>query len=125
QVALVTDAHALGTATPAGALRAAAREHGLALEAGPGATMAVLCRAALSPLPRGFFVAGDAAWTPDPLSGHGVARALHSAEELVGHLQASASGLPDPLREAPPLASALDHLRQRAALLAGVWPADE
>jgi flavin-dependent dehydrogenase len=59
--------------------------------------------------PVGFSAIGDAAWTPDPLSGHGVARALEAAVRL-------ASGAPAAERSTARLA--LEHLRERSRFCA-------
>jgi flavin-dependent dehydrogenase len=59
---------------------------------------------------RGFFAIGDAAWTPDPLSGQGVESALLAAIEAADHILQGSS------RTRSPLELAVEHLRARATL---------
>lgn len=66
--------------------------------------------------PAGFSAIGDAAWTPDPLSGHGVARAFRAA----GRLAAGAAEA-----EPSPATLALDHLRERSLFCTSTpWAAE-
>lgn len=61
------------------------------------------------PRPTRFATIGDAAWTPDPLSGHGVARALEAALHLASR----------PALDTPSLTTlALEHLHLRSQFYA-------
>lgn len=76
---------------------------------GPIRTSAIVSQFVSGEQPRRFATIGDAAWTPDPLSGHGVARALESATRLAWTPTAC-----------PPRAAtcAIEHLRARSRLYA-------
>jgi flavin-dependent dehydrogenase len=108
QVAVVTDAPVLRAQGAAAVLRQALDAAGVA--AAPETfTSARVAGAPMQfldgPWPAAFCAIGDAAWTPDPLSGHGVARALHAAARL-------AAG--SPATEPSPAPRVLAHLRERS-----------
>jgi flavin-dependent dehydrogenase len=66
--------------------------------------------------PAGFSAIGDAAWTPDPLSGHGVARAFHAALRLAAGAAETGPS---------PATLALDHLRERSLFCTSTpWAAE-
>ena len=118
QVALVTDRDVLRDRGPAVTMARALRALGLPPPEGALPPLRAFCHVVQvvhGARPRGFAVVGDAAWTPDPLSGHGIARALASAARLA---EGRASAEPTPRYELE------EHLRFRAALMRSTpWPA--
>jgi flavin-dependent dehydrogenase len=108
QVAAVTDLEVLRARGPRGTMLRALRAMHLDVSGSELARVRGAC--SLSQVvhglhPTGFSTIGDAAWTPDPLSGHGVARALVSAARWAS---GTSGGEPSRARQM------LAHLRSRS-----------
>jgi flavin-dependent dehydrogenase len=112
QVAIITDGESLRKHGQCGLLRRALQY--MNLDAMPDELhnirrAPVVLQFVDGPRPTRFATIGDAAWTPDPLSGHGVARALEAALHLASR----------PTLHAPSLTPlALEHLRLRSQFYA-------
>ena len=109
QATLVTDTDIVRGETPRHLMAAALQDFDptLALDWASCAIQIspVLLQVAPAAAPPRFRRIGDAAWSPDPLSGEGVAEALQSAIHAAG----------EPLSRFSPAQLALAHLRQRSA----------